>query len=66
MKLPERRFLESVQCTEVRFESFLLGGIITAIVVNPPEKKTGKTHLRAGVQQLLGTTLHNGVKTISP
>ena len=26
-------------CTEVRFASFFSGGFITAIVVNPPEKK---------------------------
>ena len=30
------------QCTEVRFASFLFGGFITAIVVNPPEKKLAK------------------------
>ena len=30
------------QCTEVRFASFLSGGFITAIVVNPPEKKVAK------------------------
>ena len=28
-----------VQCTNVRFASFLSGGFITAIVVNPPERK---------------------------
>ena len=28
-----------IQCTEVRFASFLFGGFITAIVVNPPERK---------------------------
>ena len=28
-----------VQCTEVRFASFFSGGFITAIVVNPPERK---------------------------
>ena len=27
------------QCTEVRFASLLSGGFITAIVVNPPERK---------------------------
>ena len=27
------------QSTEVRFASFLSGGFITAIVVNPPERK---------------------------
>ena len=32
----------STQCTEVRFASFLSGGFITAIVVNPPERKVTK------------------------
>ena len=31
-----------VQCTEVGFASFLSGGFITAIVVNPPERKLVK------------------------
>ena len=30
------------QLTEVRFASFLSGGFITAIVVNPPERKLAK------------------------
>jgi hypothetical protein len=30
---------DTVQCTEVRFASFLSGGFITAIVVNLPERK---------------------------
>ena len=29
-------------CTEVRFVTFLSGGFITAIVVNPPERKLKK------------------------
>ena len=29
-------------CTEVRFASFLSGGFITAIIVNPPESKLSK------------------------
>ena len=29
-------------CTEVRFASFLSGGFITAMVVNPPERKLTK------------------------
>ena len=29
-------------CTEVRFASFLSGGFIIAIVVNPPERKPAK------------------------
>ena len=31
-----------ITCTEVRFASFLSGGFITAIVVNPPERKLSK------------------------
>ena len=31
-----------VQCTEMRFASFFSGGFITAIVVNPPERKLAK------------------------
>ena len=31
-----------MECTEVRFASFLSGGFITVIVVNPPEKKLAK------------------------
>ena len=30
------------RCTEVSFASFISGGIITAIVVNPPERKLAK------------------------
>ena len=30
------------ECTEVRFVSFLSGGFITAIVVNPLERKLAK------------------------
>ena len=33
---------QSKQCTEVRFASFLSGGFITTIVVNPPERKLAK------------------------
>ena len=33
-------------CTEVRFASFLSGGFITAIVVNPPERKLAKLVLQ--------------------
>ena len=32
----------TVQCTEVRFVSFLSSGFITAIVVNPQERKLAK------------------------
>ena len=31
-----------LNCTEVRFVSFLSGGFITAIVVNPPERNLAK------------------------
>ena len=34
-----------IQCTEMRFGSFLSGGFITAIVVNPPEKKLAKRRM---------------------
>ena len=33
---------QPVKCTEVRFASFFSGGLITAIVVNPPERKLAK------------------------
>ena len=33
---------QSAQCTEMRFASFLSDGFITAIVVNPPERKLAK------------------------
>ena len=36
------RLSNSMQCTKVRFASFLSGGFITAIVVNPPEMKQAK------------------------
>ena len=32
----------TLHCTEVRFASFLSGGFIAAIVVNPPERKLAK------------------------
>ena len=34
--------LTTLQCTDVRFASLLSGGFITAIVVNPPERKLAK------------------------
>ena len=40
-------------CTEVHFASFLSGGFITAIVVNPPERKLAKrttVHCSTAVQ----------------
>ena len=36
------RLGSALQCTEVHFASFLSGGFITAIVVNPPERKLAK------------------------
>ena len=49
-------FITVLWTYEVRFASFLSGGFITAIVVNPP-KSTGKTHLCAvqmtGVDRML-------------
>ena len=36
------RLSNSMQCTKVRFDSFLSGGFITAIVVNSPEMKQAK------------------------
>ena len=37
-----RIFSNFGHCTEVHFASFLSGGFITAIVVNPPERKLTK------------------------
>ena len=49
LKLDLRTLLElmenhhsALQCTEVRFASFHSGGFITAIVVNPLERKVAK------------------------
>ena len=40
--------------TEVRFVSFLSGGFITAIVVNPPERKLAKrTSVKCGHTNLV-------------
>ena len=38
---------DPTQFIDVRFASFLSGGFITAIVVNPPGKETGKMDLCA-------------------
>ena len=38
-KLPKRT---SVQCTQVRFASFLSGGVSTMAVINLPERKLPK------------------------
>ena len=34
--------IRCTQCTEVQFASFFSGGFITAIVVNPPERRLAK------------------------
>ena len=40
--------------TELRFASFLSGGFITAIVVNPPERKLAKrTSVRSQLVRIL-------------
>ena len=36
------KYIGILDCTEVRFTSFLYGGFITAIVVNLPERKLAK------------------------
>ena len=38
----ERNSITGVQCTEMPFASFFSGGFISAIVVNPPERKLVK------------------------
>ena len=37
-----KRFPNILHCTEMRFASFLSGGFITAMVVNPPERRLAK------------------------
>ena len=39
---PQITRFQSARCTDVRFASFLCGEFITAIVVNPPERKLAK------------------------
>jgi hypothetical protein len=39
--------MRSSHLTELHFASFFSGGFVTIIVVNPPEKKTGKMYLFA-------------------
>ena len=51
------------QCTEMRFASFLSGGFITAIVVNPPERKLAK---RTSVQCAGGGISHCSPGSASP
>ena len=46
-KLIVKLVMKKLQCTEVRFASFLSSRFITAIVVNPTERKLAKTHLCA-------------------
>ena len=38
----------TLQCTEVRFSSLFSGGFITAIIVNPPERKLANAPLCIG------------------
>ena len=38
----------TLQCTEVRFSSLFSGGFITAIIVNPPERKLANAPLCNG------------------
>ena len=40
MEVTKRNIIESLQCTEVRFASFLSGGYIYVIVVNQLAKRT--------------------------
>ena len=49
--LVDARDVHATYCTEMRFASFLSGGFITTIVVNPPERKLAKrtsVHCAAG------------------
>ena len=44
----------TMQCTEVRFDSFLSGGFTTMAVINPPESKLAKrTSVQCGSQHWL-------------
>ena len=52
-------FLNSNQCIEVRFDSFLSGGFTTMAVLNPPERKLAK---RTSVQCILLDYLIIGFK----
>ena len=49
-------------CTEMRFVSFLSGGFITAIVVNPPERKLAK---RTSVQWSTIATCPGKLRTLN-
>ena len=47
---------DPTQCTEVRFASLLSGGFITAVEVNPTERKLAKrtsVHCKAAPESLL-------------
>ena len=51
----------------MRFASFLSGGFITAILVNPPERKQAKrnsVHSRAGVWELIIMFLTDYIKVL--
>ncbi len=42
LRLKNQKVNWTQHCTEVHFASFLSGGFITVIVVNPPESKLAK------------------------
>jgi len=48
------KFINTVlQCTEVRFASFLSGGFTNMVVINPPEKKLAKrTFVQCSLEDL--------------
>ena len=53
-----------MQCTEMRFASFLCGGFITAIAVNPPEWKLAKrTSVHCVDHIIRQKTRFGGIKT---
>ena len=53
-KSTQQKIVQTLQCTELGFASFLSGGYITAIVVNPPENKLAK---RTSVQCAYGVAM---------
>ena len=48
-KINQMFLVQSAQCTEVRFTSFLFGSFTTMTVMNPPEKKLKKAPLCSGL-----------------
>ena len=51
-----------MHCIEVRFSSFFFGGFITAIVVNPPERKLPPLCTGLKVQAIFGISSSFGPK----